>query len=215
MPDSSGGGHEVWIELPVFDRLRWTRAEQAIAADPEVREQLFDGEFPERLDAVFARAGLSLLPARAEDLAAECSCPQWSPNCRHLAAVLGALAAAFDRDPFLLLAWRGRDQGRLLRHVREAYAAAGPPADEAGDGAAAAERPLEDHLSDSWPSGFWQEGDRHRALRAAADHDGPADGGAAAPAALSALGPSGIAIRGRSLESLLRPPTRRCGTTEP
>jgi len=47
---------------------------------------------------------------------------------------------------------------------------------------------------------FWQEGGRHRALRAAAGADDP--GGADAAAA---LGPSGIMIRGRSLEALLRP----------
>jgi len=191
VPDSAGGGYEVWIELPVFDRLRWTRAEQAVAADPEAREQLLDGEFPERLDAVLARAGLSLLPARARDLAAECSCPEWSPTCRHLAAVLGALAAAFDADPFLLAAWRGRDRGRLLRHVREAHAATAEPVADA----AAAERPLAECLAD-----FWQEGSRHRTLRAAAEAEPP---GGADP--LAGLGPSGIVIRGRSLESLLLP----------
>lgn len=194
VPDTAGGGYEVWIELPVFDRLRWTRAEQAIAADREAREQLLDGEFPERLDAVLARAGLSLLPARARDLTAECSCPQWSPTCRHLAAVLGALAAAFDADPFLLPAWRGRDRGRLLRHVRDAHAAAAEPAADA----AAGERPLADCLAD-----FWQEGGRHRALRAAAEPEQP--GG---PDPLAALGPSGIVLRGRSLESLLVPAYR-------
>ncbi|QMU69525.1 SWIM zinc finger family protein [Streptacidiphilus sp. P02-A3a] len=193
VPDSAGGGYEVWIELPVFDRVRWTRAEQAIAADQEAREQLLDGEFPERLDAVLARAGLSLLPARARDLAAECSCPEWSPTCRHLAAVLGALAAAFDADPFLLPAWRGRDRGRLQRHVREAHAATAEPAAEA-----AADRPLADCLAD-----FWQEGSRHRTLRAAAEAEQP---GGADP--LAALGPSGIVIRGRSLESLLAPAYR-------
>ena len=191
VPDGAGGAYEVWIELPVFDRTRWTRAEQAIAGDQQAREQLFDGEFPEQLDAVRARTGLSLLPARARDLTAECSCPQWSPTCRHLAAVLGALAAAFDQDPFLLPAWRGRDRGRLLRHVREAHAATADPAPPTEQ----AERPLEAALDD-----FWQEGGRHRALRAAAGADEPAG---SEPTA--GLGPSGIVIRGRSLESLLLP----------
>jgi uncharacterized Zn finger protein len=210
VPDASGGGYEVWIELPVFDRARWTRAEQALAADAEAREQLFDGEFPERLDAVLARAGLSLLPARSRDLAAECSCPLWSPACEHLAAVLGALAAAFDEDPFLLTAWRGRDRERLLRHVRDAHAAR--TAAEPGEAGAAdpSSRPLAECLAD-----FWQEGSRHRRLRAASGSgaagtgaEGAEQAGEAGEAAVAALGPSGIVIRGRALESLLAPAYR-------
>ncbi|QMU76971.1 hypothetical protein GXW83_15905 [Streptacidiphilus sp. PB12-B1b] len=213
VPDSAGGGYEVWIELPVFDRVRWTRAEQALAADPEAREQLFDGEFPERLDGLLARAGLSLLPARPRDLAAECSCPLWSPTCRHLAAVLGALAAAFDEDPFRLTAWRGRDRERLLRHIREAHAARAASEPNAAGAADASSRPLTDCLED-----FWQEGDRHRRLLAASGSGSGSDSGSdsrpgSAPAAegataLAALAPSGIVVRGRSLESLLAPAYR-------
>lgn len=212
VPDTAGGAHEVWIELPVFDRIQWTRAEQAVAGDADAREQLFDGEFPERLDAVLARAGLSLLPARARDLVAECSCPLWSPTCRHLAAVLGALASAFDQDPFLLPAWRGRDRDRLLRHVREAHqarAAAGAAESEAWTAADDPVRPLEACLDD-----FWQEGGRHRLLRAAvgaaeAGETGRAEeSGESAEPAVAALGPSGIVIRGRPLESWLLPAYR-------
>lgn len=192
-----GDGYEVWLELPVFDGLRWTRAEQALNADTEAREQLLDGEFPDRTEAVFARAGLSLLPARARDLVAECPCPQWSA-CVHLAAALGALAAAFDADPFVLLRWRGRTRERLLRHLRELRAAELPA--DAGPGGGGAglqvvDRPLAECLED-----FWREGDRHR-LPAA-------EPGRTAPTALAQLGPSGIVIRGRSLESLLEPAYR-------
>ncbi|MFC1415795.1 hypothetical protein [Streptacidiphilus cavernicola] len=195
-------GYDVWVELPAFDARQWTRAEQALSADRAVREALLDGEVPLRVEAVLARAGLSLLPARAGDLTLECSCPAWS-SCRHLVAVLAALADAFDADPFLLTAWRGRGRERLLRHVEDLHAATAP--DE--DGGALPEedgRPLGERLDD-----FWSEGGRHRALRAgepaadAADDDaGSAD---ATATALSQLDASGVLIRGRSLESLLRP----------
>ncbi len=194
-PSGDGDGYEVWFELPVFDGLRWTRAEQALNADAEAREQLLDGEFPDRTEAVFARAGLSLLPARARDLVAECPCPQWS-SCVHLAAALGTLAAAFDADPFLLLRWRGRTRERLLRHLRELRAAE-PPAD-AGPGGGTlrvVDRPLTECLED-----FWREGDRHRLPAAEPDRTGPT--------ALAQLGPSGILVRGRPLESLLEPAYR-------
>ncbi|MFC1436938.1 hypothetical protein ABUW04_01590 [Streptacidiphilus sp. N1-10] len=186
---SDGRGFDVWVELPVYDARQWARAEQALSQDGQIREALLDGEFPAGLEGVLARAGLSLLPVRASDLALECSCPQWSA-CRHLAAVLGALAAAFDADPFLLTAWRGRDHQRLLRHLAQRRAAAEDPV--AATTPAIPELPLEQRLDD-----FWTEGEQHRAL--SADQDGTAG------AAPEQLGSSGILIRGKSLETLLLP----------
>lgn len=187
---SDGRGFDVWVELPVFDARQWARAEQALAQDGGIREALLDGEFPAGFEGVLARAGLSLLPVRAADLALECSCPQWSA-CRHLAAVLGALAAAFDADPFLLTAWRGRGRQRLLRHlaqrgeaVEDPVSAAAPPVPEL---------PLDQRLDD-----FWTEGEQYRAL----PRDDPDSAAGAAP---KQLGPSGIMIRGRALEALLLP----------
>lgn len=186
---SDGRGFDVWIELPVFDARQWARAEQALTEDPSVREALLDGEFPDGFEGVLARAGLSLLPVRATDLALECSCPQWSA-CRHLAAVLGSLAAAFDADPFLLVVWRGRSQARLLRHLAQRRAAADDPVSPTAP--PVPELPLDQRLDD-----FWTEGEQHRALR-----NNPDGTAGAAP---QQLGPSGIMIRGKSLEALLLP----------
>ncbi|MEZ0089074.1 hypothetical protein [Streptacidiphilus sp. EB129] len=182
---------DVWLDLRVFEAPQWARIEQAVAADRELVERLLDGEVPDSVDAVLARAGLSLLPARAADLTLECSCPQWAV-CRHIAAVFAAFGAAVDADPFLLFGWRGRDRERLLRHLRELRAAVvvETPADPAP------ERPLAECLDD-----FWTEGDRHRRLRLA---ESP-DRAGRAEAAAARLGPSGIVIRGRTLEALLQP----------
>jgi uncharacterized Zn finger protein len=48
----------------------------------------------------------------------ECSCPDWSVPCKHVAATLYLLAEAFDGDPFLVLTWRGRDKATLLANLR-------------------------------------------------------------------------------------------------
>ncbi|WP_052433172.1 SWIM zinc finger family protein [Streptacidiphilus carbonis] len=189
----NGRGYDVWIELPVFDARQWARAEQALTDDDQVREALLDGEFPAGFEAALTRAGLSLLPARAEDLVLECSCPQWSA-CRHLAAVLGALAAAFDTDPFLLPAWRGRGGRRLLRHVAQRRASAADP--QSPTVPPAPERPLDQRLDD-----FWCEGEQHRALLHASDDLAAASAGAAP----EQLAPSGIMLRGKPLETLLLP----------
>ena len=47
-----------------------------------------------------------------------CTCPDWSVPCKHASAVLYALAEAFDDDPFLVLAWRGRGRDELLDALR-------------------------------------------------------------------------------------------------
>ena len=56
--------------------------------------------------------------ARRQDLDMFCSCPDWGVPCKHLAATCYVLAEAFDEDPFLMLAWRGRERADLLAALR-------------------------------------------------------------------------------------------------
>jgi uncharacterized Zn finger protein len=59
-----------------------------------------------------------LFPASADDLTSACSCPDWENPCKHVAAVFYLLAEAFDADPFLIFAWRGRNKEELLTDLR-------------------------------------------------------------------------------------------------
>src|SRR2546430_177819 len=110
--------YAVRIDLrPIWPTL-WERVEQALAGQVIYSATLLAGEMPEDLEEVFAERGLSLFPGTADELAMECSCPDWSVPCKHVAATLYLLAEAFDRDPFLILAWRGRDKATLLANLR-------------------------------------------------------------------------------------------------
>ncbi|RAG80276.1 hypothetical protein DN069_39025, partial [Streptacidiphilus pinicola] len=86
------GGVDVWADLTVFDAEQWGRAEEALGP---VRHRLLADELPPDVDALLARAGLPLLPARATELTLDCACGRTGgPNgavCRHVAALLGAL----------------------------------------------------------------------------------------------------------------------------
>ena len=44
--------------------------------------------------------------------------------CKHLAAVCYVLAEEFDRDPFAMLAWRGKGRDELLAALRQIQGAA-------------------------------------------------------------------------------------------
>jgi uncharacterized Zn finger protein len=130
----------VRLALPVLSGAEWRRVERAMAADTGAREQLLDGELPADADALFARAGLPLLPATAGEPDTECDCPDGPLPCAHVGAVFAALGAAFDDEPFLLTAWRGRDRRAVLDAVRNGPAPA----------------PLS---TDPGPDPFWTAGD--------------------------------------------------------
>ena len=66
---------------------------------------------PDNIEECFRAVGLSMFPDRQDDLETDCSCPDWSNPCKHVAAVYLLLGEEFDRDPFLIFrmrAWTGR-----------------------------------------------------------------------------------------------------------
>jgi uncharacterized Zn finger protein len=96
----------------------WSRAEDAIASRAIFAAKLLAGEMPRDIEDAFADCHLSLLPSSPRDLSSDCSCPDWSNPCKHVAAVYYLLAEAFDDDPFLIFRWRGRDRDELLARLR-------------------------------------------------------------------------------------------------
>jgi uncharacterized Zn finger protein len=110
--------YQVRIDIRQIWATHWERVENALAEAAIFSAKLLAGEMPEDLEDVFDDLGLSLFPRDAGELTMECSCPDWSVPCKHVAATLYLLAEAFDRDPFLVLTWRGRDKATLLANLR-------------------------------------------------------------------------------------------------
>lgn len=106
------------IGLSPFADEAWDAVEDAFARDSWYAASLLGGSVPEDLEDVFASVGLSLFPTGAREMPMDCTCPDWSVPCKHLAAVAYLVAERFDADPFLILRWRGRDRARLLAGVR-------------------------------------------------------------------------------------------------
>lgn len=109
--------YEVRIQLTTFTHLEWERVGAALTERPAYMAKLLAGEMPEDIEKVFAQAKLSLFPAKHDDLETECSCPDWSNPCKHIAAAYYLLAETFDQDPFLLFKLRGKDRESLLQLV--------------------------------------------------------------------------------------------------
>jgi uncharacterized Zn finger protein len=195
----------VQISMPAAGDTRWEAIVDALAAQAGYAARLLAGELPHEIEDVFAGAGVALFPERGSHLTSACTCPDWATPCKHAAAVFYLMAEAFDDDPFLLLAFRGREREALLDELRERR---GVAVDESVPGGAAGASELPSHLpplADSLAS-FWSGGpelaDVHCLPRATKS-----------PGAVLRLLPRGVlAVRGKEIADILEPAYARVTT---
>jgi hypothetical protein len=110
--------YRVRVETEVPDTPRWAAIEAAFAGRMGWAARLLAGEVPHDLEEAFRDAGVALFPGRWDDLKAECSCPDGAVPCKHIAASLYVFAQRLDDDPWLLLAWKGRNRQTLMARLQ-------------------------------------------------------------------------------------------------
>jgi uncharacterized Zn finger protein len=106
--------YRVRIAVRTLSADEWVRVAGVLAVQAAFTARLLAGEMPEAIEEAFQGAGLSLFPARIQDLTTDCSCPDWSNPCKHIAAVYYLLGEEFDRDPFLIFQMRGMSRQELM-----------------------------------------------------------------------------------------------------
>jgi uncharacterized Zn finger protein len=121
---------------------QWASVDAALGARVGFVARLLAGEVPPDLEDVFRAAAVDLFPASWSTLDARCSCPDWENPCKHIAAAMYVFADQLDGDPWLLLAWRGRNRDQLLDPLRARAGGVAPASGSAitpwwpfGDGA--------------------------------------------------------------------------------
>jgi uncharacterized Zn finger protein len=128
--------YEVTIGLrPLTDR-QWRKVTRKMAGRAAYAARLLAGEMPDDIEDAFEACKVSLFPSEPIDLKLSCNCPDLAVPCKHIAATHYALGEAFDNDPFLLFALRGRDRDGVLAALRAARIEVGRD-DRAGDRPAA------------------------------------------------------------------------------
>jgi len=110
--------YRVFIETGILSDLEWAAIEDVMASRAVFLARLLAGEMPEEIEEAFVESATTLFPASGDDIVSACSCPDWENPCKHVAAVFYLMAEAFDDDPFLIFAWRGRDKDQLLADLR-------------------------------------------------------------------------------------------------
>lgn len=107
--------YRVAIEVQSITPANWEKLIKVLSHQAIFVAKLLAGEMPQDIEKVFQAAGLSLFPQKSKDLKTECSCPDWSNPCKHIAAVYYLLGEEFDRDPFLIFKLRGLQREELIK----------------------------------------------------------------------------------------------------
>lgn len=122
--------YKITITLKELDAASWRKLTTALGSQAIFAAKLMAGEMPQEIEQVFKDNGLSLFPEKLRDLGTNCSCPDWSNPCKHIAAVYFLLAEEFDRDPFLLFKLRGLEREELIAALGKVAGTSAEPAVE-------------------------------------------------------------------------------------
>ena len=106
--------YDVVIKVKTLSAAKWKKLAKSLSGQALFAAKLLAGEMPQDIEEAFRDAGLSLFPEKLRDLVTDCSCPDWSNPCKHIAAVYYLLGEEFDRDPFLLFKLRGMSREELI-----------------------------------------------------------------------------------------------------
>ena len=110
--------YKVQIEIEPLSDGEWNRVADVMATQAIFAAKLLAGEMPQNIEEAFAKAKADLFPMARGDLQTECSCPDWSNPCKHIAAVYYLLGEQFDADPFLLFRLRGKSKDEIVAMLR-------------------------------------------------------------------------------------------------
>ncbi len=216
--------YQVRIGVLPLTTAQWRTVQDRLAGQALFRAKLLAGEMPREIEEVFAGCGTPLFPGSPGDLDMRCSCPDWEVPCKHLAAVCYVLAEEFDRDPFAMLAWRGRGRDELLAALRQIRVHGPGPSSARGE-LTGPEDPVPGtvgragQLNLDGPApplaecleSFWSPGLSPARLRGLATAHDPAAPGLL----LRMFPPPPVRIRGKDLADVLAPAYQRLAAGDP
>lgn len=105
------------IEIKPISATDWSKALSYIGSKASWVSKLLMNEVPDDIEEAFSKYKLHLLPYSSQDFQTNCSCPDWSNPCKHIAGVYYLVASELDQDPFLLFELRGISRQKLQQEL--------------------------------------------------------------------------------------------------
>ena len=109
--------YDTTVGITPISKTNWAKVIQSISSKASYVSKLLMNEMPDGIEDAFSDLSLSLLPRTRKDLKTDCSCPDWSNPCKHIAGVYYLAAGEFDRDPFLIFELRGLSREELQQEL--------------------------------------------------------------------------------------------------
>ncbi len=151
--------YAVTINVKSISTRGWNKLATILSGSALYVAKLLAGTMPQDIEDAFNTAGLSLFPGRVQDLQTDCSCPDWSNPCKHIAAVYYLLGEEFDRNPFLIFKLRGITREELVGLLGD-HGAKRPGRKTGGQVAGSTEERQPQAVAEPLPidpSAFWAE----------------------------------------------------------
>lgn len=120
--------YEISVRIAALPEARWKSVRTECAGEIGSLVELLSGRPPQRVMEIVSRPGEGLFPS-PDEIALDCSCPDWAEMCKHAAAAMYGIGARLDHDPGQLFTLRGVSADDLVGAAVEAAAA--PSGDEA------------------------------------------------------------------------------------
>jgi len=149
--------YKIKIQIEPLTDAQWDKVIDALAEQAIFSAQLLAGEMPQEIEQAFESAKVSLFPSQRNDLKTDCSCPDYSNPCKHIAAAHYILGERFDEDPFLIFRLRGRTQEQVMQELSKRRAGTDEIVEEEVEEAETI-IPLEDCIPNYWEMGAPLEG---------------------------------------------------------
>jgi uncharacterized Zn finger protein len=141
--------YKISIKINHLTDPEWNKVIDALAEQAIFSAQLLAGEMPQEIEQAFEKAKVSLFPSHHGDLTTDCSCPDYSNPCKHIAAAHYILGERFDEDPFLIFRLRGRTQEQVMQELRKRRAGDDEIAEEEAEEIKTV-IPLEEQIANFW-----------------------------------------------------------------
>jgi len=108
--------YQVKITIKPLKKVAWEQVINQCRGEIDSLDALLNGALPQAMETILTRQGHGIFPS-PQEIAFDCSCPDWASMCKHVAATLYGVGARLDADPSLFFLLRNVNKEDLVSSV--------------------------------------------------------------------------------------------------